>query len=66
VTAFTLRIDLGNAAMQTGDDVAEALEYVATRLRVDGQAGQVGLIRDLNGNTVGNYHLPNPPQEEDR
>ena len=49
---FTLDIDLGNDAMQTADDVAEALRRVAKRLEADRDLSS-GLIRDLNGNTVG-------------
>jgi DUF917 family protein len=57
---FTLTIQLGNAAMQTGEDVAEALARVADSL----QGGvQSGTIRDVNGNTVGSWDLPELPPE---
>lgn len=59
---FTLNIELGNAAMQSGPDVANALERVWTEVD-DGHTE--GTIRDLNGNTVGVYGFeaapPAPP-----
>lgn len=53
---FTLRIDLGNDAMQTPTDVANALRVLADRL--DGGVwgdGTSESIRDENGNTVGDW-----------
>lgn len=50
---FTLTIELGNAAMQSGPDVAAALRAVADRIEHDLEAR--GTIRDENGNTVGSY-----------
>lgn len=50
---FSLKITMGNDAMLTPEDVAAALRAVAKRLE-DGN-GQGGNIRDLNGNTVGNF-----------
>ena len=57
---FKLRITLGNDAMQTGHDVAEALRQTAAKL--DDGSGYDGLepfhhlnIKDLNGNVVGTY-----------
>lgn len=52
--AFTLRIEMGNAAMQTTDDVADALRAV---LLVLDNGGTHQTIRDLNGNTVGKWEL---------
>lgn len=49
---FTVTITTGNEAMRTNLDLAEALERVAERLR--GGAWQ-GKIRDVNGNTVGQF-----------
>jgi hypothetical protein len=55
---FTLQIWIGNDAMQTSQDVADALRKVAKRLE-DGEtleqlACRTGdSVRDLNGNTVG-------------
>lgn len=50
---FALEINLGNDAMSTPQDVAEAIRRVADR--VDGLGDLSGGIRDLNGNTVGRY-----------
>jgi hypothetical protein len=50
---FVLTIDLGNDAMQTHEDVAEALERTAGRLRAS-TADQAS-IRDINGNSVGQW-----------
>jgi hypothetical protein len=46
---FTLTIELGNAAMQTSDDIAEALRETADNVAIDAH----GTIRDTNGNKVG-------------
>jgi hypothetical protein len=57
---FRLTINLGNAAMGTTDDVAEALENLAERLRKDGRSRpkiDSGHIRDINGNTVGEWEF---------
>jgi hypothetical protein len=55
---FTLRIELGNAAMQLAGDVAEALRRVAD----DVEAGETsGVVMDANGNTVGGWEgAPEP------
>jgi hypothetical protein len=50
---FALEIKLGNAAMQSGPDVADALRKVADRIENGLEAR--GRIRDANGNTVGEY-----------
>lgn len=62
---FTLKIELGNDAMQTGEDVALALEQVALNLtrrigslnleRDKREHNVPGLIKDANGNTVGKW-----------
>lgn len=53
--AFTLRIELGNAAMSTAADVADALARIAAEV---GETGSwEGRIADGNGNTVGRYLL---------
>lgn len=49
---FRLNIELGNAEMQSGEQIAEALREVADELEwlsLDGK------IFDVNGNTVGSY-----------
>ena len=65
--AFDLKIKLGNAAMQTPEDVAGALREVAEWL--DGVGSyeaddeqilwhlDAGRIRDVNGNTVGDWEM---------
>lgn len=50
--SFDLSIRLENDAMQTAEDVAQALERVAAKLAVGITEGPV---RDVNGNTVGSY-----------
>lgn len=60
---FTLTITLGNAAMQTGDDVATALREVAKKVERIGEVEEHvehtmdsvhgNRIGDLNGNKVG-------------
>lgn len=49
---FKLSIELGNAAMQTPEDVAHALHEVIVALDVGRTEGK---IRDENGNTVGTW-----------
>lgn len=51
---FTLRIKLGNDAMQTPEDVAANLRAVANRLNW-GADLQSGEILDYNGNKVGEW-----------
>ena len=51
---FTLQIELGNEAMQTPEDIADALRKAASKL----EAGYgTGNIMDLNGNSVGSYAI---------
>lgn len=52
--AFTTTIQLGNAAMYSGSDVATALREVATRLD---NGDSCGVVMDENGNTVGQWML---------
>ena len=51
---FTLRIKLGNEAMQTPEDVADRLRAVADRLDY-GMDLWSGKILDYNGNKVGEW-----------
>ena len=51
---FTLRIKLGNEAMQTPGDVADRLLAVANRLNC-GLDRRSGKILDYNGNVVGEW-----------
>lgn len=60
---FKLTLELGNDAMNTALDVAEALRKVAHQINTelgsteitDVQAGLGQGIADLNGNTVGHW-----------
>jgi hypothetical protein len=51
---FTLKITLGNEAMQTGDDVKEALQKLNFE-RYWNNDNLNGCIRDINGNTIGSW-----------
>ena len=57
--AFTLRINLGNDAMRSLDDVARALRAVATKLESRTKdlvyADATGVVLDDNGNRVGHW-----------
>lgn len=57
---FKLDIELGNAAMLEGHDIAEALRKVASQIehvQHDGLARRTDAIHDLNGNTVGRWKV---------
>lgn len=57
---FTLTITLGNDAMQTGEDVAEALNRAADNLWgvTEGLTREdSGTVWDANGNTVGEWSV---------
>lgn len=60
---FTLKIKLGNDAMQTGDDVSAALRESAQRIEeswggeLAESAPLAGRIYDLNGNRVGAWEV---------
>lgn len=51
---FTLNIDLGNDAMQTAEDIDEALRSIAAKV-LRGKLS--GSIVDANGNTVGRWEF---------
>ena len=53
---FTLRIKLGNEAMQTPEDVAASLRDIANRLDW-GMYRRSGEILDYNGNKVGEWEF---------
>lgn len=62
---FTMRINLGNVAMQTPRDVAGALRAAADVLENGPTPSQVRqIIRDENGNTVGDYIYVPPPADD--
>jgi hypothetical protein len=53
---FTLKIETGSAAMQTGEDIADALRTLAKKASFrDMTPGDVGVVRDINGNTIGEW-----------
>ncbi len=58
---FTLNIELGNEAMQTGLDIAEALKKVAKKIYMCGEGDELigcgGKIMDYNGNSVGLWQV---------
>lgn len=62
---FTLRVELGNAAMQDSHDVADALRGCAEHLDERGFDGDAeGRVRDANGNTVGQWDLSEGAEAE--
>lgn len=63
---FKLNIELGNAAMQTPQDVAAALRKVADKVDtfVPGEGCFLPVV-DLNGNSVGSFIATFPETEED-
>lgn len=62
---FMLTITMGNDAMQTRHDIADALANVAQRMR-DHQydAGTRGHVRDVNGNSVGTFEFNHELRED--
>ena len=54
---FTLKIKLGNDAMRTGSHIAGALRAVTANLFRPLHRGDSGIIRDINGNTVGEWKV---------
>lgn len=55
---FTLEIDMGNDAMLTAADIADALDDTSRGIRDDGDfipGDHEFAIRDANGNTVGKW-----------
>ncbi len=59
---FQLKIELGNDAMQTADDIRAAVKDVAKYLKEwrSGELPEVGdnaPIRDVNGNIVGKWEI---------
>ena len=57
---FTLEIELGNDAMQTRQDIEEALRKLGQNLRYMSdppEDGNEGFIADANGNGVGTWRV---------
>jgi len=60
MSTFTLKITLGNEAMQTGSDIARALRDIADDIAdQDQMSGTGGNIMDDNGNSVGKWSTSN-------
>jgi hypothetical protein len=59
MSQFALAIDIGNDAMQSAEDIADALRDVAALL-YQGQTS--GPIHDVNGNTVGRFTTDHWPE----
>jgi phosphopantetheine adenylyltransferase len=64
---FSLYIELGNDEMMAPEDVADALEHVASRLRTISNPEEhlehhLDRIQDDNGNTVGEYEFNFKPE----
>lgn len=60
MSQFILKIDLGNDAMRTDQDIAIMLREIANRVEFDGITFRAGTLRghcDRNGNTVGHYEV---------
>lgn len=60
---LVLWIETGNAEMATHDDVADALERAAGAVRLRAEAPDDGMVMDVNGNKVGEWHLGSLPAE---
>lgn len=64
MSTFTLKMELGNAAMLTGGDIADRLAVTADKIEatygIDALDEWVGLgafVRDTNGNQVGRWGI---------
>ena len=64
--SFTITIELGNAAMETAEDIAAALRKLADQLD-QGQhvPHQTRCVKDVNGNVVGEAHWDGPMDDWD-
>jgi hypothetical protein len=54
---FQLRIEIGNAAMSDAADVGRALIELGERLHDRDWIGTPHKLKDVNGNTVGEWDL---------
>ena len=57
MSQFVLKIKLGNDAMQTGNDIAETLRYIADTIEDSINLSNYHEVKifDINGNTVGSW-----------
>ena len=54
---FRLEIELGNDAMQSAQDVFDAIESHGDTNPTPFKGGESSIIRDVNGNTVGKWEV---------
>lgn len=54
MTEFILKIEMGNAEMETHQDIVYALMKVIHDLN---EGDDIGQIRDINGNKVGHFEI---------
>ena len=62
MSTFLLKIELGNSAMQTPEDIALKLKDIADRINAQTLIDiktSVNNIRDINGNFLGYYEIYN-------
>ena len=57
-----VNIELGNDAMKTAEDLAQAVEYIANRIRAAYDSAPIqaicnGRVKDDNGNRVGTWGI---------
>lgn len=62
---FKLQITLGNDAMRSAQDVANALSKVSSKLFYSTAAEDSGIIRDDNGNKVWTWEIEGASSGED-
>jgi hypothetical protein len=72
---FSLEMDLDNDAMNSSEELADALRRIATRIhdakyveQLNGEEGRDDITRgimDVNGNTVGQWVLRNEQDDEE-
>lgn len=54
---FSLKINIGNDAMQTADDLADRILLVAEQVRTHNLIVEAVPVSDLNGNRVGLWRV---------
>jgi len=60
MSQFLLKINLGNEAMMTPEDIAQKLTAISARVSnqtIDDIKTSVNNIRDINGNFLGYYEI---------
>lgn len=71
MSTFVLTMELGNAAMLTGGDIADRLAVTADKIEADYGTDQLddwlglgAFVRDANGNKVGRWGIESPKTAE--